>query len=101
MTERQLWHNLYKRGYHIRFGKAIALRPSGKDRGLKLYRNFGEDYSIEAILNRILANMRPQRIILPADKPPKRIHLIGKLNTARKITGLRDPYSQELAGQDN
>lgn len=96
MTERQLWDNLYKKGYHIKFGKDITLRPPGKDRGLKLYRNFGEDYSIESIRNRILANTRPQRIILPAEKPPKRIYLIGKLNTAHKITGLRALYFSYL-----
>jgi polyhydroxyalkanoate synthesis regulator phasin len=96
MTERQLWDNLYKKGYHIKFGKDITLRPPGKDRGLKLYRNFGEDYSIESIRNRILANMRPQRIVLPAERPPKRIYLIGKLNTARKITGLRALYFSYL-----
>ena len=62
MTERQLWENLHKKGYHIKFGQDITLRPQGKDRGLKLCRNFGEDYSIEKIRKRILANMRPQQI---------------------------------------
>lgn len=96
MTERQLWDNLYKKGYHIKFGKDITLRPPGKDRGLKLCRNFGEDYSIEAIRNRILANTRPQRILIPADRPPKRIRVIGKLHTTRKITGLRALYFSYL-----
>ncbi len=96
MTERQLWDNLYKKGYHIKFGKDITLRPPGKDRGLKLYRNFGEDYSIEAIRNRILANTRPQRILIPADRPAKRIRIIGKLHTTRKITGLRALYFSYL-----
>jgi hypothetical protein len=96
MTERQLWDNLYKKGWRIKFGKDITLQPPGKERGLKLYRNFGEDYSIEAIRNRILANTRPQRIIIPADKPPKHIRFIGKLNTTRKITGLRALYFSYL-----
>jgi len=96
MTERQLWDNLYKKGYHIKFGKDITLRPPGKDQGLKLYRNFGEEYSIEAIRNRILANTRPQRILIPADRPAKRIHVIGKLHTTRKITGLRALYFSYL-----
>ncbi|MDR1891624.1 MAG: relaxase/mobilization nuclease, partial [Oscillospiraceae bacterium] len=96
MTERQLWDNLYKKGWRIKFGKDITVQPPGKDRGLKLYRNFGEDYSIKAIRNRILANTRPQRIIIPPDKPPKQIRFIGKLNTTRKMTGLRALYFSYL-----
>jgi len=92
MTERQLWDNLYKKGYHIKFGKDITLRPEGKDRGLKLYRNFGEDYSIESIRNRILANTRPDRRIIPAQKPPKQVRFTGNLKTTRKMTGLRALY---------
>jgi hypothetical protein len=96
MTERQLWDNLYKKGYRIKFGKDITLRPPGKDRGLKLQRNFGEDYSIESIRNRILANTRPQRIIIPAEKPPRRVRFIGKPHTAKRITGLRALYFSYL-----
>jgi hypothetical protein len=96
MTERQLWDNLYKKGYHIKFGKDITLRPPGKDRGLKLLRNFGEEYSIDGIRNRILANTRPQRTILPAEPPPRRVRIIGKLNTTKRITGLRALYFSYL-----
>jgi hypothetical protein len=32
MTERQLWDNLRKKGWHIKFGKDITVRPPGKDR---------------------------------------------------------------------
>jgi hypothetical protein len=96
MTERQLWNNLYKKGYHIKFGQDITLRPEGKDRGLKLCRNYGEDYSIEAIRNRILANTRPQRTIIPAEKPPKHYRFVGNLNTVRRNTGLRALYFSYL-----
>lgn len=96
MTERQLWDNLYKKGYHIKFGQDTTLRPEGKDRGLKLCRNFGEDYSIEAIRNRILANTRPQRTIIPAEKPPKHYRFVGNLNTVRRNTGLRALYFSYL-----
>jgi polyhydroxyalkanoate synthesis regulator phasin len=96
MTERQLWDNLYKKGWRIKFGKDITVRPPGKDSGLKLCRNFGEDYSIEAIRNRILANTRPQRILIPAEPPPKHIRFIGKLNTTRRNTGLRALYFSYL-----
>lgn len=92
MTERQLWDNLYRKGWHIKFGKDITLRPPGKDRGLKLCRNFGDDYSIESIRKRILANTRPERIIIPAERPLKQVRLIGKLNRTRRVTGLRALY---------
>jgi hypothetical protein len=96
MTERQLWDNLYKKGWRIRFGKDVSVRPPGKDRGVRLCRNFGEDYSIGAIRSRILANTRPKRIIIPAEPPPKQVRFIGKLNTTRKNTGLRALYFHYL-----
>ncbi len=96
MTERQLWDNLYKKGWRIKFGKDITVCPPGKDRGLKLYRNFGEDYSIAAIRNRILANSRPQRILIPPEKPPKRARLVGQLHTAKRIAGFRALYFSYL-----
>ena len=92
MTERQLWDNLYKKGWHIKFGKDITVRPPGKDSGLKLYRNFGEDYSLESIQSRILANTRPQRRIIPPPQPPKQVRFTGNLKAARKMTGLRALY---------
>jgi hypothetical protein len=97
MTEWQLWDGLYKKGWRVKFGKDVTLRPPGKDRGLKLCRNFGEDYSIESIRDRILANTRPQRRVIPAGKsPPHRVRLPGNLKTARKITGLRALYFSYL-----
>jgi hypothetical protein len=94
MTERQLWDKLYRQGYHIKFGKDITVRPPGKDRGLKLMRNFGEDYSIEGIRGRILANTRPGRRVIPPQ--PGRAHLARNIKTARKITGLRALYFSYL-----
>jgi hypothetical protein len=96
MTERQFWDAIKKMGYHVKLGQDITLRPEGKDRGLKLFRNFGEDYSIEGIRNRILENTRPKRQIIQADKPPKHVRLVGKLNTAKRITGLRALYFSYL-----
>jgi hypothetical protein len=92
ITERQFWDNLYKQGYHIKFGKDITLRPEGKDRGLKLLRNFGEDYSIESIRRRILANTRPARRVIPADRPPRQARFAGNSKKVRKMTGLRALY---------
>jgi hypothetical protein len=92
MTERQLWDNLKNMGYHVKFGKDITLRAEGKDSGLKLKRNFGEDYSIENIRKRILAQSRPE---------PKQMRTIGTLHKTlrtkdlmrtKKITGLKALY---------
>lgn len=92
MTERQFFYQLRAKGYAIKFGQDITVRPQGKPRGLKLYRNFGEDYTIEAIRRRILAHPYPQR---PKEEPPpsvRRVRLRGNLHAARKITGFRALY---------
>jgi len=93
MTERQFWDNLRGQGYHIKLGQDITLRPEGKDRGLKLRRNFGDDYSIEGIRSRILAQSRPRRRIIPPSQPPsKQIRFTGDMKKARKMTGFRALY---------
>ena len=53
-TEKQFYHYLQEKGYAIKFGKDITVRAAGRERGLKLARNFGEEYTIEAIRRRIL-----------------------------------------------
>jgi len=92
MTERQFFDNLRKSGYEIKFGNDITVKAIGKERGLKLRRNFGEEYSIEGIRKRILAQNRPK---LPPPLPAPRIKkykLMGDLKTAKKLTGLRALY---------
>ena len=49
MTERQFFDALRKKGYAVKIGKDISVRPPGKERFVRLIRNFGEDYSIEKI----------------------------------------------------
>lgn len=61
MTERQFFENLRKRGYEIKVGADISVRPPGKPRFVRLKRNFGEDYTLENIRRRILAQQRPER----------------------------------------
>lgn len=53
-TEKQFYQLLKEKGYFIKIGKDITVRPAGRERGLKLARNFGEEYTIEAIRRRIL-----------------------------------------------
>lgn len=92
MTERQFWDNLRKQGYEIKQGKDISLRPPGKERFVRLCRNFGDDYTIEGIRRRILAQARPERRVIPPGPPPKEVHFKGTLHTARRMTGLRALY---------
>lgn len=92
MTERQFYDALRKKGYEIKIGKDISLRPPGKERFVRLVRNFGEDYSIAGIRARILQQRRPERPLPVA--PPKKQYLRckGSFRKARKITGFRALY---------
>lgn len=55
-TERQFWANLAALGYEVKRGKDISVRPPGKERFVRLARNFGDGYTLAAINGRILAN---------------------------------------------
>ena len=92
MTERQFYDALRKKGYEIKIGKDISLRPPGKDRFVRLVRNFGEDYSVAGIRARILQQRRPERP-LPLTPPKKQYRCCqGSFRKARKITGFRALY---------
>ena len=52
MTERQFFDALRKKGYTVKVGKDISVRPLGKERFVRLMRNFGEDYSLDSIRKR-------------------------------------------------
>ncbi|SBW00791.1 Relaxase/Mobilisation nuclease domain [uncultured Eubacteriales bacterium] len=92
MTERQFWDNLCKQGYEIKQGKDISLRPPGKERFVRLCRNFGDDYAIEGIRRRILAQARPERRAISPNPPPKKVRFKGALHKTRRMTGLRALY---------
>lgn len=93
-TERQFFHYLKEKGYTIKIGKDITVRPEGKERGLKLARNFGDEYTLESIRRRILIQNR--EILKPEVLPKKEsayvLRLHGTLNSRRKIGGLRGLY---------
>ena len=92
MTERQFFDNLRKKGYAVKVGKDISVRPPGKERFVRLMRNFGEDYSLDNIRRRIVSQSRPERK-KPEQKPEiLRVRLIGSLKTARKLAGFRALY---------
>ena len=89
MTERQFFYRLRQMGYDVKVGKDITVRPANYPRGRTLMRNFGEDYSMENIRRRILAQRRPQREHRPE---PFRCRLHGDLKQAKKVTGFRALY---------
>lgn len=91
MTDRQFYQNLKRIGYEIKTGKDISVRPPGKERFLRLARNFGADYTYEGITQRILANRLPRA---PIQKPGKPTNQIKKLPSILKgnLIGLYRHY---------
>lgn len=92
MTERQFFDALRNKGYAVKVGKDISVRPPGKERFVRLMRNFGEDYSLDNIRKRILSQGRPERRTSEQKPEILRVRLIGSLKTARKLTGFRALY---------
>lgn len=92
MTERQFFDHLRKKGYAVKIGKDISVRPPGKERFVRLMRNFGEDYSIEQIRRRILSQTKAEKKLPEPPRQVIRVRLLGSLKTARKITGFRALY---------
>ena len=92
MTDRQFFMNLKKAGYEIKIGKDISVRPSGKERFVRLARNFGKDYTMDGIIKRILAQQRPT-LPMPEYKPkPRVMKLRCEIKLRKKATGFRALY---------
>ena len=93
LTDKQFFAVLKKLGYEIKIGKDITVRPQGKDRGWKLFRNFGDDYTMDAINRRILSHGMPQRASPPPEPPTaKQMQFRGNIRTMRRMTGFRALY---------
>lgn len=93
VTEKQFYYLLRQKGYEVKFGKDISVRPPGKERFVRLTRNFGEAYTAEAIRQRILQQPLPQPERQMTDKPrPKTYRVQGSRQAACKITGFRALY---------
>ncbi len=93
-TEKQFFHYLKEKGYSIKFGKDITVRAEVRDRGMKLARNLGEEYTIESIRRRILTQ-KVEKPAPPAALQEKKTYVIrvhGNLQKTRKIGGLRGLY---------
>jgi len=96
MTERQFFENLRAMGYSIKRGEDITVRAAGRDRGLKLQRNFGDDYSLAGIRRRILEQARPKR---PEPEPTRKVRVFllhGTFHQARRMKGFRALYFRYL-----
>lgn len=92
-TEKQFFHYLKEKGYAIKIGKDITVKPQGRERGIKLARNFGEDYTLDAIRHRILTQHRSQTYM--PKREPSKVYVLsvhGRLEQKRKIGGLRGLY---------
>ena len=84
--------NLKKQGYAVKLGKYIAVRPPGKERFVRL-KTLGDNYTEEAIRERIRAHELPPR--RPAPRPaPKRNYKIR--HKPKKLTGFRALYFHYL-----
>lgn len=93
ISDKQFFYKLREKGYYIKQGKDITVRPIGKERGIKIARHFGEAYTYQAICQRILANPLPTQRKTPSMK--KSVHVLrlhGTLSKQRKIGGLRGRY---------
>ena len=92
MTERKFFENLNKKGYEVKVGKDISVRPPGKDRFVRLARNFGEDYTLDGIRRRILEQSRPARFLPEPVPETKRYRVSGNWKGRKKATGFRALY---------
>ena len=92
MTERQFFENLRRRGYEVKAGKDISVRPPRKERFVRLERNFSPAYSIEGIRARILSQRSPER---PMPEPPAKLRYArykGSFRAVPRATGFRALY---------
>ena len=87
---------LRQQNYEVKTGvKYMAVRPPGKERFVRLWR-LGDNYTEEAIKERIL-NQKVQKREPPLPEPErKHIRMNGSLKKAKKITGFQALYFSYL-----
>lgn len=96
MTFMQFIAAIRKQGYEVKTGvKYMAVRPPGKERYVRL-KTLGDNYSEEAIKQRILQNRTPKRSSPLPEPKIKRYAMKGSIKTTRKITGLKALYLHYL-----
>lgn len=92
MTERQFFENLHRKGYEVKVGKDISVRPPGKPRFVRLARNLGEYYTLDSIRKRILEQSRAIRSMMEPSPKLKQFHMSGNWKARKKATGFRALY---------
>ena len=92
LTERQFFRYLEGKGYEIKIGKDISVCPQGKERFVRLMRNFGEEYSTENIRRRILLQHTHEKPFVEPERKTRHYRMQGSMKSARKITGFRALY---------
>jgi hypothetical protein len=98
MTFTQFIATLRKQGYEVKTGvKYMAVRPAGKERFVRL-KTLGDDYTEEAIKQRILQNRAPKRPQALPEPKKKRYSIRGgaSLKKVKKLTGLQALYFHYL-----
>ncbi len=96
MTWTQFIASLQKQGYEVKTTvKNVAVRPPGKERFVRL-RSLGDDYTEEALKQRILRNRIPRKS-QPLPMPRRRRAVCkGTLRSGRKFSGLQALYLRYL-----
>lgn len=84
--------NLKRQGYEVKQGKYIAVRPPGKERFVRL-KTLGDNYTEEAIRQRILVHEQTPLYHRPPAPPKRRYKVLGK---PKKLTGFRALYYHYL-----
>jgi hypothetical protein len=106
-TEIEFFRTLKTRGYAVKVGQDISLCPLGKERFFRLARNFGEDYTLNAINRRIRQQAEPMRSTPAQQQNPvlpefRRVQFRGNLQTVRRyktripVRGFRALYVRYL-----
>ena len=96
MTFTQFIVTLRNQSYEVKTGvKYMVVRPPGKERFVRL-KTLGNDYTEEAIKQRILQNQKPKRSQPLLESKRKCCTLRGSIKTTRKITGLKALYFHYL-----
>lgn len=100
-TEKQFFRLMREKGYSIKTGKDITVRPEGRERGLKLARNFGGEYTPEAIRRRILmqaevdterGSIATRKAVDASHKKVYDVRAYGSRRRVKKLKGLRGMY---------
>lgn len=85
--------NLRKLGYEIKRGKHLAVKAPGGKRYIRLYKlSDKEDYSIEAIKEKILNNSVVHFKAFYSPAIPETITIAGKTNETKKLKGFQALY---------